>query len=255
LILIIGIFIGFLKFVIGSFETQTKFGPRNTFPYEKSKKLFTPTERSFLGVLEQAVGVEYRVFGKIRLGEVIQPKVYLPNSHFHTALNKVNKKHLDFIICRKNDCEILGVIELDDSRDEKEDRKYRNPFVDMALEVSGIPLLRISAKGSYQVKNLRTLLVDAFALNINEVLQNDTENSEFKGLQETIAQPICEEWAIGESRKVEITKEITEERCPECGSIMRTGKVSRGPHQGKYFFVCTNYPTCKTLKRAIEQVA
>ena len=255
-LIIIGVFIGFLRFVIGSLETQAKPDPGEALPYEKSNNLFAPAERSFLGVLEQAVGTEYRVYGKIRLCDVIQPEKGLSKSHYYTALNKVNKKHLDFVICRKTDYEILGVIELDDSSHEQEDSKNRDIFVDMALKVSGIPILHFSAKRSYPVQAIRTSLVNAFALNINGVLKKDTEDPEFKGLQEAIAHPIGEKWTLDEIRKVEaVKKEMAEEPCPECGSIMRAGKVSRGPHQGKPFYVCANYPTCKTLKRVIEQVA
>ncbi len=256
LLLIVGIFIGFLRFVIGSIETQVKPGPRHASPYEKCKNLYTPAERSFLGVLEQALGVEYRVFGKIRLGDVIQPTIDLSNSHFVAALNKMNKKHLDFVICSKNNFEILGVIELDDKSHARQDRKKSDQFVNMALEGAGIPFLHLSAEQSYQVQDLRTTLVHTFALNINGSLPKDTEKSEFKVLQEAIAQPIGEACALGEQRKLDTaTKKIAEEHCPECGSIMRTGKVARGPHQGKHFFVCAQYPTCKTLKRGIEQVA
>jgi hypothetical protein len=168
----------------------------------------------------------------------------------------VNKKHLDFVICRKNNCEILGVVEFDDNIHETDDPKNRDQFADMALEVSGIPILHFSAKKCYSVQDIRTSLIDAFGLNINEVFQNETEDSEFKGLQENIALPIVEELTLGEVREIDKEeKVIAEERCPECGTIMRKGKVSRGPHKGKYFFVCANYPNCKTLKKGIEQVA
>lgn len=38
-----------------------------TYPYERQPSLFTPAERSFLGVLRQALGSDYHVFGKVRL--------------------------------------------------------------------------------------------------------------------------------------------------------------------------------------------
>ncbi len=36
--------------------------------FQTREFLFTPSERSFLGVLEQALDSGYRVFGKVRLG-------------------------------------------------------------------------------------------------------------------------------------------------------------------------------------------
>jgi Protein of unknown function (DUF2726) len=41
------------------------------YPYTKNQFLFSPAEYSFLGVLEQAVGREYRVFGKVRMADIV----------------------------------------------------------------------------------------------------------------------------------------------------------------------------------------
>jgi hypothetical protein len=40
-----------------------------SYPYEKEQALFSPTERSFLGVLEQALNGRYRFMGKVRLAD------------------------------------------------------------------------------------------------------------------------------------------------------------------------------------------
>lgn len=42
-----------------------------TYPYYAKKALFSVAERSFLGVLEQAVEGRYRVFGKVRLADAL----------------------------------------------------------------------------------------------------------------------------------------------------------------------------------------
>ncbi|WP_018231811.1 DUF2726 domain-containing protein [Thioalkalivibrio thiocyanodenitrificans] len=44
-------------------------GKATRYPYVKIEGLFSPAERSFLGVLDQAVGDEYRVFGKVRVAD------------------------------------------------------------------------------------------------------------------------------------------------------------------------------------------
>ena len=62
--------------------------------FAKREGLFTPAERSFLGVLEQALDSRYRVFGKVRLGDIVKPAKGLSNSNRATANNKINQKHL-----------------------------------------------------------------------------------------------------------------------------------------------------------------
>lgn len=251
---VIVVFVGILKLLIELAENAAKSGPRDQFPYIKGQPLFSPAERSFLGVLEHAVGAEYRIYAKARLGDVIQPKKGLTKSAFATALNKVNRKHVDFVICRKNDCEVLGVIELDDRSHQREDRRKRDQFVDMALEAAGIPILHFSAKMSYPVNDIRTSLVNAFSLQVNGVGQNSSQESTFHAIKEEEEEPQAE-WTLGSIDKVGHKKEESNlEMCPDCGALMRSKKVSKGPHMGKCFFVCSSYPKCKGIKRVVPQM-
>lgn len=59
------------------------------FPYQPAKALFSPAERSFLGVLDQAVGPEHRVCGKVRVADVALVKSGLGNSARQGALNRI----------------------------------------------------------------------------------------------------------------------------------------------------------------------
>jgi len=45
---------------------------RGPLPYERVGELFSAAERSFLGVLEQVFGKEYRILGKVRLSDIIR---------------------------------------------------------------------------------------------------------------------------------------------------------------------------------------
>ncbi|MGH8196269.1 MAG: DUF2726 domain-containing protein [Woeseiaceae bacterium] len=58
-------------------------------PYVRKPALFSPAERSFLGALEQAAGNEYRVFGKVRIADVIERKRGLARSEWQRAFNRV----------------------------------------------------------------------------------------------------------------------------------------------------------------------
>lgn len=49
-----------------------------TLPYERIERLFTPAERSFLGVLEQIFGSDYRILGNLRLADIIRTRKGLP---------------------------------------------------------------------------------------------------------------------------------------------------------------------------------
>jgi hypothetical protein len=42
--------------------------------YNREPTLFSPSERSFFGVLEQVLGSEYKVFGKVRIADLLKRK-------------------------------------------------------------------------------------------------------------------------------------------------------------------------------------
>jgi len=64
------------------------------YPYTKKPALFSPAERSFLGVLEQAIGEKYQIFGKVRVADIVEPQRGLDNSRRHKAFNRISAKHL-----------------------------------------------------------------------------------------------------------------------------------------------------------------
>ena len=82
--------------------------------YKQQPILFTPAERSFLGVLDLAVGKDFRLFGKVRVGDLLAPQTGLNRANHQVALNKINRKHLDFVLCDPGDLTVLCAIELND---------------------------------------------------------------------------------------------------------------------------------------------
>ena len=130
-----------------------------TLPYEKQPSLFTPAERSFLGVLEHAVGNEFRIMGKVRLGDIVKVRAGLDNKARQSAFNRIQSKHVDFVACDPNDLSIQFVIELDDKSHEREDRQDRDAFVDKVMEAAGIPIIHFQARGTYVVEEVRNTLV------------------------------------------------------------------------------------------------
>jgi hypothetical protein len=84
------------------------------FPYQPAATLFSPAERSFLGVLDQAMGSEYRVFGKVRVADIATVRPGLGASARQAALNRVAAKHFDFVVCRSSDLSVLCAVELND---------------------------------------------------------------------------------------------------------------------------------------------
>ena len=128
---------------------------RARFAYNRIERLFSPAERSFLGVLEEILGTQYRIFGKVRLADIIQTPKGLSNSARASAFNRICARHVDFAVCDPRTFEIIGVIELDDSSHGKQSRRKRDRFVDEALTAAGVPFVRIAAQRGYAPAEIR----------------------------------------------------------------------------------------------------
>ena len=131
--------------------------------YERRDRLFSPAERSFLGVLEQILGEQYRVIGKVRIADIIRPRKGLSASARTSALNRITSKHVDFAVCDPRTLQIVGVIELDDSSHREARRQRRDEFVDAALVSAGVPLVRIPAQRAYASAEVRLRVSVLFA--------------------------------------------------------------------------------------------
>ena len=88
--------------------------------------------------LREAVPDTATICPKVRLLDVIEPE----SGSGIAALNKVNQKHLDFVIVDSKTFRVLAAIELDDSSHGRESRKVRDRFVDQAMNQAVVPLLR-----------------------------------------------------------------------------------------------------------------
>jgi hypothetical protein len=139
---------------------SSKKTPAPTFPYQREAQLLSLAERSFLGVLEQAVGDQYRIMGKVRLADVIKVRFGMNGKGRQSAFNRIQSKHVDFVVCNAKDLAVQYVVELDDQSYDRAKRQDRDEFVDQALQAANVPIVHFSAKRSYAVADVRTVLTE-----------------------------------------------------------------------------------------------
>jgi hypothetical protein len=130
--------------------------PRHRWPYRKADHLLTLAERSFFGVLRQAVGADLCIFAKVRLSDLL----WLPKGaeKRQAHLNRIQSKHIDFVLCDSATTAPRLLIELDDSSHQSASRKGRDAFLDEAVRSAGLPILRVPARRSYAPGQLRQLI-------------------------------------------------------------------------------------------------
>ncbi len=179
--------------------------------YEKIGALFTPAERSFLGILNLACDDKAVVFGKVRIADILKPQKGLNRSQWQIAFNKISSKHFDFVICNLDDLSILSVIELDDSSHNKKSAIKRDELVELACKNASLKLHRFKASAAYNVNEIRDTI---FA---------------------TITPP--------EIEPNEVTSNT--QKCPKCTSDLIIKTAQKGKNKGNQFLACTGFPKCR----------
>jgi predicted RNA-binding Zn-ribbon protein involved in translation (DUF1610 family) len=195
------------------------------FPYFLNKNFITPAELNFLSILRQTVSNQIVICTKVSLGDLFTTKRD-DYSQYTTYMNKIKRKHVDFLLCDSATMRPLVGIELDDKSHEREDRKERDKFVDGVFKASGLPLLHIPVKRSYVPTELTTQL----APYLNIAIATPTSSIEPKPIS-TQQTP-----KVAESPK-----------CPKCGSEMVLRTAKSGANAGNQFWGCTNFPTCRAM--------
>lgn len=124
-----------------------------SLPYRRKDYLLTQAERSLFGVLSEAVKDRYFIFAKVRLADL----VWLPKGtdSWQSHFNRVQSKHIDFVICDRASIRPMLCVELDDASHGRASRQTRDAFVDAALLAAGLPFIRIRAAKAYNVAELR----------------------------------------------------------------------------------------------------
>ena len=115
-------------------------------PYRLRDDFLSPAEFSFYRVLAAAIGDQVFVAPKVRLSDVF----FVPrgkNSYAHQ--NRINQKHVHFLLCDRETMKPLAGIELDDSSHRQTKRMERDLLVNRAFEAAGLPLERVNVKRAY----------------------------------------------------------------------------------------------------------
>lgn len=134
-----------LKFLFGE-----KLGE---LPYAAKESLLSKAEFDFYMQLQHALeGLGFTILIKVGIRDIVQIPKYTDNKR--GWLNRIDKKHIDFLICDKN-LKPIRAIELDDRSHSLPNRIARDIFVDEVFKVVSIPLEHINVSSSYNLDHLK----------------------------------------------------------------------------------------------------
>ncbi|MFT4937218.1 MAG: hypothetical protein ACI88A_000232 [Paraglaciecola sp.] len=130
--------------------------PRLAFPFKKKTNLFTPVERSFLELIEEAVGGRYRVLCRVKLTDIVAVRQSTDKKTSKNAFTRAGGRSLDFVLCSKQDMTPVMAIDLVHQNPAKDGYKsQRDWFTTGSLDAARIPHVRIKVRSGYQAKDIR----------------------------------------------------------------------------------------------------
>lgn len=131
----------------------------NPYPFKSKTSLFTQVEKSFLTLLEQSVGNDYKVVSRVKLVDVIDFKPGINEKNKRTALTKAKNKQLDFVLLDKQNLNIVAAIDLVNNNNKEGHKAQKDWFVGGALESAGIPHIRMKVKAGYKSSEVRQAIL------------------------------------------------------------------------------------------------
>lgn len=135
-------------------------------PYRR-KFLLTKNEYWFYKKLKEiADKYDYAILAKIRFADLVEVSAEAEKSEYMKYFGKVKSKHIDFILCKKENLYPELLIELNDSSHNSEDRIKRDEFVRNVAEKVGYKMIFVN--GTQNLEDIVTKALEIKSENNND---------------------------------------------------------------------------------------
>lgn len=216
-------------------------GSAPIFPYRTRDDFLSPAERSFYQVLRSVAGRRYLICPKVSLADLFFVKSGDPRE-YRVYTNKIDRKHVDFVLCNPETLAPLAGIELDDKSHQRTDRKQRDEFVDGVFSAAGLKLLRLRVQHGYRAQDL-TAMLESVLPSIPE--ETVPASAPFPAVGQRA--PSNSPPTNGRHDDVQESAAISPPVCTKCGTEMILRTAKKGSNQGKQFWGCPNFPRCRVV--------
>ncbi len=128
-------------------------------PYRR-KFLLTKNEYWFYKSLKEiADKYDFAVLAKIRFADLVEVSAEADKKEYMKYFGKIKSKHIDFILCKKDNLYPELLIELNDSSHNKEDRIKRDDFIKKIAEKVGYKMVFVDG-----TQNLEETIIKALEI-------------------------------------------------------------------------------------------
>ncbi len=204
---------------------STKEQPPGTpteLPFKLRDDFLSNAEISFCQVLRSVVGDRAVVCPKVNLGDLFFVATGDHRKNRGLA-NRVDRKHVDFLLCDPNTMRPVLGIELDDKSHDRADRQARDQLVEGVFKAAGLSLVRFAVKSGYAPADIESQVTSHFGRQAPVMSSAGT--------------PVI---------PVVVPSDSTP-GCPKCGSKMILRTAKSGANAGGQFWGCANFPRCRSV--------
>jgi hypothetical protein len=197
-------------------------GGAPSLPFKLRDDFLSPAELSFYQVLVSVVRERAVICAKVNLADLFF--VATGDHRKNRAIaNRIDRKHVDFLLCDPKTMRPLVGIELGDKSHERVERKTRDELVDAVFTNAGLPLVRMPVKVGY----VRAEVEQVLALHLHP---GATSADMPERTMESRA-------SVG----------TAEPNCPKCGSKMVLRTAKSGNNVGGQFWGFAAFPRCRSI--------
>ena len=207
----------------------------------RRRDFLSKAERAFFSALQQAVEREGLIFAKVRLADLLTPAAGQAEGGWQAAFNRIQSKHIDFVLCSLGEVVPKLAIELDDASHRQARRKQRDQFLDAACQSAGLPLLRIPAHRDYVVRELREQIAPFLGFPPDK-----HPTMELPAMPQVLAAQ-AEEPVTPPVPTPALAAMPAAPNCPKCGAPMLRREGKSGVLAGKSFWGCSTFPNCRGI--------
>jgi hypothetical protein len=143
-----------------------QYGHSYRLPYEADTVLFTPGQLALLAVLERVLGRDYRVYGRVRVVDVIglRPRPRLNRAARRRAWARLGDRQFDFLVCMARTGTICCAVNLT-----PRPRPWSWPVRDSLEAIcaaAGLPLVQLREGDVYAAPQLALRLREAMSVRL-----------------------------------------------------------------------------------------
>ena len=154
ILLIILIVIGAIVLLGLAALAATVKGTKPANAYTLKTSLLTEAELRFFHVLHSVTPSHLSIMAQVSTLEIFATAPCNDPKKKRAAHNKINQKHVDFLLVETASCRPALIIELDDRSHQRADRAARDQFLDATCAATRLPILHIPNARTYDAQAL-----------------------------------------------------------------------------------------------------